>query len=141
MIARVEAPGLRPLQVAEKFALFSYDEPRKVDISTFYAEFPWFGLVGNFKLVDGVETIGMRWFKRRGGVYAFYRINAITFGLGKRDAARGRPLDDFGDTLADRVSFLDGYLAGIPRKLKGTPRYTLETDALARIESLLYDGG
>ncbi len=138
MIARIDSTGLQPLEIACKFAIHSFDKPRFVDLTTFYGEHSWAGFAGSFMLLEGVGRYGVRWFKRRGRMFAFYRLNEPSYNHGKIDASGGKPPDFLGETPWDQVSYLDGYLSGIPRKLKAERRREIETSIYTEIDSLLY---
>jgi hypothetical protein len=141
MIARVDSVGLIPLKIAERFAETSFDERREVDVKTFGGVYGYFGFVGSFRLVDGVSEYGIRWFKRRGRLFVFYTRSDVFIRVGKLHAGRQKRPDWRGETLEERVSYLDGYLSGIPGNAAPAARRLLETDIYTRIESLLYDGG
>jgi len=138
MIARIDSTGLQPLEIAGKFALLCFDEPRKVDVSTFYGEHSWMGYAGSFGLLEGMGRYGIRWFKRRGRVFAFYTRMELLVRVGALHARRGHNADRRGDSPEERVSYLDGYLSGIPRITRPDQLRAIETNIYTEIESLLY---
>ena len=140
MIVRIDGKGLLPLRVAQLFASKAFkDGPKRVDERTFYGVHVRWGFTATFMLIDEDHEYGMRWFKRRGREYGFYLRNPLKAKEGAWHAMSGLMPDQYRLSTWDRVAYLDGYLAGISRKLKGTRREELECNIYTEIESLLYD--
>jgi hypothetical protein len=135
MIARIDSAGLNPVQVAEKFASSFFDGPREVEVSTFCGVHGRQGFAGIFRLVDGVTLYGIRWFKRRGRVFAFYTRSDLFHRVGALHAKRGKRHDWRGNTPEEMVSYLDGYVDGLPV----AKRRKIETDIYTRIDTILYE--